>query len=127
MQHRPSPRVLKVGEEMKRVLSLYFQQGEFHNAALSTYIVVVAEVRMSSDLKVAKVYVTTLGAAPGADFFKLLNHEKTFVRRYVAGQMHLKYVPELIFKDDTVVRQSSHIDALLHLPNVRRDLETHDD
>ena len=55
-----SVRVLKVGERVRHILSELLARGEAHDDVLSAHAVSVTEVRMSPDLRQAKVYVKPL-------------------------------------------------------------------
>ena len=57
----PSPRQLKVGELIRHALADVFSRGEIVDAVLNRHSLTVPEVRMTPDLKLATVYVLTLG------------------------------------------------------------------
>src|SRR3546814_6880520 len=56
----PSVRVLRVGEQVRHVLSEILQRGDVHDDVLATHPVSVTEVRMSPDLRHATVFVKSL-------------------------------------------------------------------
>src|SRR3546814_10839591 len=56
----PSVRVLRVGEQVRHVLSEILQRGDVHDDVLATHPVSVTEVRMSPDLRHATVFVQSL-------------------------------------------------------------------
>ncbi len=120
-----SPRCLKVGEEVRRVLADILQQGIFHMPGLDAYFVTVTEVRMSSDLRLAKVFIFPLGFAYSETVMviKLLDMEKPFLRRKLGQKIHLKFIPELTFRADKTFDTSSKIDSLLGTKKVRKDVE----
>lgn len=47
----PSVRLLRVGEQVRHVLSDILQRGDVHDDVLSQHVVSVTEVRMSPDLR----------------------------------------------------------------------------
>ena len=55
-----SVRLLKVGERVRHILSELLARGEAHDEVLSASNISVTEVRMSPDLRNAKVYVKPL-------------------------------------------------------------------
>ena len=55
-----SVRLLKVGEQVRHVISELLMRQEVHDDVLSSHTVSVTEVRMSPDLRLASVYVKPL-------------------------------------------------------------------
>ena len=55
-----SVRLLRVGEQVRHVLSELLQRGEVHDDVLQSHLVSVTEVRMSPDLRHATVFVKPL-------------------------------------------------------------------
>ena len=56
-----SQRQLRVGEMIKQALSMIFLREEAKISDLDTKTITVTEVRMSPDLKTAKIFVIPLG------------------------------------------------------------------
>ena len=63
-------RQLRVGEMIKQSLSMIFLREETKISDLDTKSITVTEVRMSPDLKTAKIFVIPLG---GKDSDKVIN------------------------------------------------------
>ena len=55
-----SVRLLRVGEQVRHVLSEILQRGDVHDETLQSHLVSVTEVRMSPDLRHATVFVKPL-------------------------------------------------------------------
>ena len=55
-----SVRLLRVGEQVRHVLSELLQRGDVHDDVLQSHLVSVTEVRMSPDLRHATVFVKPL-------------------------------------------------------------------
>ncbi|NWN13557.1 ribosome-binding factor A, partial [Escherichia coli] len=55
-----SVRVLRVGEQVRHILSEILQRGEVHDDVLAKHLVSITEVRMSPDLRHATVFVKPL-------------------------------------------------------------------
>src|SRR3546814_18487242 len=70
----PSVRVLRVGEQVRHVLSEILQRGDVHDDVLATHPVRVTEVRMSPDRRHATVIVNAL---PGRDEEPVLKELRT--------------------------------------------------
>jgi ribosome-binding factor A len=57
----PSQRQLRVGELIRHALAEMLTRSEIHDDVLAAHVVTIPEVRMSPDLRLATIYVTTLG------------------------------------------------------------------
>ncbi|WP_230291575.1 30S ribosome-binding factor RbfA [Croceicoccus sp. Ery5] len=117
-----SVRVLKVGERVRHILSELLSRGEVHDDTISSHAVSVTEVRMSPDLRQAKVYVKPLLGADEAKIVKALQVNTAFFQKEVAQRLGLKFAPRLQFRADETFDEASRIDRLLDDPRVRRDL-----
>lgn len=118
-----SVRVLKVGERVRHILSELLSRGEVHDDTISSHAVSVTEVRMSPDLRQAKVYVKPLLGAEEAKIVKALQVNTAFFQKEVAQRLGLKFAPKLQFRADETFDEASRIDRLLDDPRVRRDLD----
>ena len=117
-----SVRLLKVGERVRHILSELLARGEAHDEVLSASNISVTEVRMSPDLRNAKVYVKPLLGEDEATVVKALRGNTAFFQREVAQRLGLKFAPKLHFRADESFDEASRIDELLDNPKVRRDL-----
>ena len=120
----PSVRVLRVGEQVRHVLSEILQRGDVHDDVLATHPVSVTEVRMSPDLRHATVFVKPLLGRDEAAVIKALRTNTAYLQREVAHRIRMKYAAKLKFLPDESFDEASHIDALLRDPKVARDLES---
>lgn len=118
----PGPRPLRVGEELRHALAHIFEQGRLHDPALSGLALTVTEVRVSPDLKNATAYVMPLAGAHAGEALAALKRASGFLRRELAQMVELRVVPTIGFALDTSFEHASRIDALLHRPEVARDL-----
>jgi ribosome-binding factor A len=76
--------------------------------------VTVTEVRMSPDLRVARVYVRTLApTADAAATLRTLGRAAPFLRGAVARALGLRVAPELRFEYDTTPDTARRLDDLL--------------
>jgi ribosome-binding factor A len=77
-------------------------------------MVTVTDVRMSENLREAKVYFTVAGTDEEARAaHKALNHAAPYVRRQLAVELSLRHAPQIFFIRDTVEEKASRVDALL--------------
>lgn len=120
----PSVRVLRVGEQVRHVLSEILQRGDVHDDVLASHPVSVTEVRMSPDLRHATVFVKPLLGKDEEAVLKALRTNTAFLQREVANRIRMKYAAKLKFLADESFDEASHIDKLLRDPKVARDLES---
>ena len=120
----PSVRVLRVGEQVRHVLSEILARGDVHDDILATHPVSVTEVRMSPDLRHATVFVKPLLGKDEEAVLKALRTNTAYLQREVAHRIRMKYAAKLKFLADESFDEASHIDKLLRDPKVMRDLES---
>jgi len=78
---------------------------------------------MSPDMKMATCYVSPLGAPDGELVVAALNEHARFIRGRLAPALRqMRYMPEIRFRLDTSFENFYKIDAILHSPEVARDL-----
>ena len=120
----PSVRVLRVGEQVRHVLSEILARGDVHDDVLASHPVSVTEVRMSPDLRHATVFEKPLLGRDEEAVIKALRTNTAYLQREVAHRIRMKYAAKLKFLPDESFDEASHIDALLRDPKVMRDLES---
>ncbi|MFT3977884.1 MAG: 30S ribosome-binding factor RbfA [Sphingomonas bacterium] len=118
-----SVRTLRVGEQVRHVLSEILQRGDVHDDTLASHLVSITEVRMSPDLRHATVFVKPLLGKDEEVVLKALRTNTAFLQREVARRVNMKYAAKLKFIADESFDEGSHIDALLRAPGVARDLD----
>jgi ribosome-binding factor A len=119
-----SVRLLKVGEQVRHILSELLMRGEVHDAVLNAHTVSVTEVRMSPDLRHATVFVKALLGEDEELVLKALRTNTAYFQREVAQRLGLKYAAKVKFVPDESFDVASRIDSLLADPRVRRDLDS---
>jgi ribosome-binding factor A len=117
-----SVRLLKVGEQVRHVLSEILMRQAVHDEVLSAHSVSVTEVRMSPDLRHATAYVKSLLGADEDAVLKALRTNTAFFQREVARRLKLKYAAKVKFLPDESFDEADRIDRLLADPRVARDL-----
>jgi len=124
----PSQRQLRVGEEIRHALANVLERGEVRDPELAGIAITVTEVRVSPDLKNATAYVVPLGGLGDmTQIVDALNRIKSFLRHRVVQGLNLRSAPSLSFLADTSFDEAGHINDLLHMPEVARDLVSDDD
>ena len=117
-----SVRLLRVGEQVRHVLSELLQRGEVHDDVLQSHLVSVTEVRMSPDLRHATVFVKPLLGQDEEVVLKALRQNTAFFQREVAQRVRTKYAAKLKFLADESFDEGSHIDRILRTGHVAQDL-----
>ncbi|KPH62836.1 30S ribosome-binding factor RbfA [Novosphingobium aerophilum] len=116
-------RLLKVGEQVRHVLSEILTRQQVHDQTLSTHAVSVTEVRMTPDLRHANVFVKPLLGEDEEAVLKALRTHTAFFQREVAQRLKLRYAAKIRFRADETFDEASRIDSLLNDPRVKRDLQ----
>jgi ribosome-binding factor A len=77
-------------------------------------VVTVTAVRLSPDLRHARVFISSLGEPETRDAsVAALNHAASYLRRALGRAVRLKYVPDLQFFADTTLDTGERVDRLL--------------
>jgi len=118
-----SVRVLKVGEQVRHILSELLMRHEVHDQVLSAHSVSVTEVRMTPDLRNATAYVKPLLGADEEEVLKALRTNTAYFQREVAQRLKLKYAAKIKFQPDESFEEADRIERLLSDPRVARDLD----
>jgi ribosome-binding factor A len=83
-------------------------------------MVTVTDVRLSDNLRDARVYVTVAGdEAEHKSAMTALRHAAPYVRKQVGFALSLRHTPEIHFIRDTVEEQGQRVDQLLE--EIRQD------
>lgn len=117
-----SVRLLKVGEQVRHVISELLSRQMVHDEVLTAHAVSVTEVRMSPDLRHASVFVKPLLGQDEEVVLKALRTNTAFFQKEVAGKLKLKYAARIKFLPDESFDVAEKIEALLRDPKVQRDL-----
>jgi ribosome-binding factor A len=118
-----SVRTLRVGEQVRHVLSEILARGDVHDATLDKHMVSVTEVRMSPDLRHATVFIKPLLGKEEGAVLKALRTNTAYLQREVASRVQQKYAAKLKFMADDSFDEGTHIDTLLRAPKVAQDLQ----
>ena len=95
-------RQLRVGEMIKQSLSMIFLKDEAKIPSINTKEITVTEVRMSPDLKSAKVFVIPLGGKNTEEIVGKLKEFSFIIRKVLSKKIIMKFLPKLFFvKDDS--------------------------
>ena len=118
-----SQRQLRVGEMVKQALCNIFMRGEAKLPNLETYNITVTEVRMSPDLKTAKVFVLPLGGKNATEAIDILKEFSFVVRKVLSKKISTKFLPKLLFVKDESFDYAEKIENLIKQTNSQEKYE----
>ena len=112
-----SQRQLRVGEMIKQSLGIIFIRDEAKIPNLSTKEITVTEVRMSPDLKTAKVFVMPLGGKNAVEIVNKLKEFSFVIRKTLSNKIIMKFLPKLFFVKDESFEYAEKIENLIKITN----------
>jgi len=118
----PTQRQLRVAEEIRHILAQLFARVDYFDEVIQKAHITVTEVRISPDLKSAKVYVMPMGGAHQETVIEALNKAAPFYRSELGRQLAIRFTPSLRFYIDETFDEASKITALLQSNRVKQDL-----
>ena len=106
-------RQLRVGEMIKQTLSMIFIRQEAKLPNIETKEITVTEVRMSPDLKTARVYVLPLGGKNADEIVKKLKEFSFVIRKVLSKKVVMKFLPKIFFVKDETFDYAEKIENLI--------------
>ncbi len=110
-------RQLRVGEMIKQALGMLFIREEAKLPNLSTKEMTVTEVRMSPDLKTAKIFVMPLGGKNAEEIIEKLKEFSFVIRKALSKKIVMKFLPKLYFVKDNSFDYAEKIENLIKQTN----------
>ena len=104
-------RLGRINEEYRKELSQIIGY-ELKNPNV-TGLISVTKVKVTNDLKYAKVYVSILNSKNIKDTLAALKKSSGYIRSELARRVNLRNTPELIFELDDSIEYGTKIDAIL--------------
>lgn len=99
----------RLSGEMKKVISEVIRN-EVKDPRLST-LVSVTDVRVTEDLKYAKVYISVYGDIDQT--LEALKSAKGFIRKEVGSRIKMRITPELLFEKDESIEKGIYMSSLI--------------
>ena len=121
-QRTYSQRQLRVGEMVKQNLGELFIRDEAKIPSINSKLVTVTEVRMTPDLKTARVYVIPLGGVDLKETVRILTEYSHLVRRALSKRLDIKFLPKLTFVEDNSFEYAEKIEKIIK-KNKKNDKE----
>ena len=109
-----SQRQLRVRELIKQKLGEVFIRNEAKILALNTSVITVTEVKITPDLKSARVYVIPLGGREMEKTVSILTEYSHLVRKALSKKLDIKFLPRLAFVEDNSFDYAEKIERLIN-------------
>ena len=108
-----SQRQLRVGELVKQNLGELLIRNEAKIPSINSKLITVTEVRMTPDLKTARVYVIPLGGEATKETVKILTEYAHLVRKALSNKLDIKFLPKIAFVEDKSFEYAEKIERLI--------------
>ena len=108
-----SQRQLRVGEEIRHLISNVLHRETFYDEVIENNIITVTEVNVSPDLKNAKVYFMPLGGKQKKEVLESLNKLSGFIKKSISCEISLRQIPKLVFLVDDTFEHARNIENIL--------------
>ena len=108
-----SQRQLRVGELVKQNLGELFIRNEAKIPTFNSKLITVTEVRMTPDLKTARVYVIPLGGKDTKETVRILTEYSHLVRKALSKRLDIKFLPKLTIVEDNSFEYAEKIERLI--------------
>ena len=118
-----SQRQLRVGELVKQNLGELFIRNEAKIPDINSKLITVTEVRMTPDLKTARVYVIPLGGIDTKETVRILTEYSHLVRKALSKRLDIKFLPKLTFVEDNSFEYAEKIERLIKKNKQENDKE----
>ena len=118
-----SQRQLRVGELVKQNLGELFIRNEAKISSINSKLITVTEVRMTPDLKTARVYVIPLGGINTKETVRILTENSHIVRKALSKRLDIKFLPKLTFVEDNSFEYAEKIERIIKKNKINNDKE----
>ena len=118
-----SSRQLKVTNVIRKAISETLLKNDLPLIANFEFPLSVINVEMSSDLRIAYVYVSTHEEIVEEEIISRLDSCKSFIASKVNKNVDLKFTPKIIFRNDKDIDIHEKIHKLLNEDKVRMDIK----
>lgn len=111
MPSKNNNRFERINEELKKEIS-HIISYELNNPN-ATGLISVTKVKITPDLKYAKVYVSILNSKNLTETFAALEKSAGYIRTEIAKRINLRLTPELNFELDDSMEYGAKIESIL--------------
>ena len=109
----PTQRQLRVGEELRHLISTVLSRETFYDQSIESGNITVTEVDVSPDLKNAKVFIMPLGGEQKNEVLESLHRVKGYIQKLISSEIRMRQIPRLNFVIDTRFEYANKIDVIL--------------
>ena len=119
-----SQRQIRYAELIRSLVSECLFKEDFFIDEIDYSSVTVSFVKMSKDLKIANVYLSTLAVENELTFIDDINRNKNIFQKYISNaKLKSKFTPKINFFIDDTFSEADKIEKLLSNQKVKRDLD----
>ena len=108
-----SQRQLKVGEELRYLISDVLLKETFYNEYINNNNITITEVNISPDLKNAKIFIMPLGVENQLEVVDSLNKVSGRIKKLISTNINLRQMPNFNFKIDQSFENAQNIENIL--------------
>ena len=112
-KNQPSNRQLKVGQQIRYLVSNFFIKEEFIFENFDSKNLTIVDVTLSPDLKNARIFVTTNSISENQLLIDKLNNKSKLIQKKIASNLNLKFAPKIKFFFDNSLQYSNKINSIL--------------
>ena len=110
-QRKNSNRLDRIDEELKKEISQVINY-ELNNSKLKG-IISVTKVKITPDLRYAKIYISVLDMKEKGTVLTGLKESSGYIRSRIASTINLRITPELVFVYDDSEEKANRIEDIL--------------
>ena len=110
---QPSNRQLKIGQQIRFLVSSFLIKEDFIFENFDSKNLTIVDVILSSDLKNAKIFVSTNSISENKLFIDELNKKSKLIQRKIASNLTSKFTPKVKFLFDNSFEYSNKINSIL--------------
>ena len=110
---QPSNRQLKVAQQIRFLVSNFLIKEDFIFENFDSKNLTIVDVILSTDLKNAKIFVTTNSVNENKLFIDELNYKSKLIQRKIASNLTSKFTPKIKFFFDNSFEYSNKINNIL--------------
>ena len=112
-KNQPSNRQLKVGQQIRFLVSNFFIKEDFIFENFDSKNLTIVDVTLSPDLKNARIFVTTNSVSENQLLIDKLNNKSKLIQKKIASNLNLKFAPKIKFFFDNSLQYSNKINSIL--------------
>ena len=106
-------RIPKISSLLKKEISIILQN-DLENDLLRSYFINISKIVVTGDLQYCKIYITTNADEKiRKEIVENLNLAKSFIRHTLGQRVEMRRVPEITFKEDTLLEEGLSVLKLL--------------